>query len=578
MKRLLPYLREYRKECIIAPLLKCMEALVDLFVPLMIADLIDRGINGSDKSVILSVGLYLLLLAAAGLALAMIAQWFSAKAAVGFATKVRIALFKHIGDLSFSSADQIGNATLITRLTGDINQVQSGINMSLRLLLRSPFIVFGALIMAYRVDPYSAGIFLITIPLLALVVYGVMLLTVPRYRKVQGKLDGILRIVRENLAGARVIRAFNLQQKETDSFLEGTDAHTREAIRTGRISALTNPLTYVIVNLAATLLIYVGAIRVDNGILTTGQVVALLNYMAQILVELVKLANLIVTITKALASAGRVGTVLETVSDMTYPADDGPEVEHAGVSFRDVTVQYAGSGAPSLSHISFDARPGETVGIIGGIGSGKSSLVNLIPRFYDPSGGTVLVGGHDVKAYGRDRLRCRVGVVPQKATLFSGTIRSNLLFGAGPREEVSDEDLWKALETAQAASFVSQKPGGLDEAVEQNGRNFSGGQKQRLTIARALVRKPSILILDDSASALDFATDAALRAALAHLDFHPTTFIVSQRISSIMHADRILVLNEGELSGIGTHEELLASDPVYQEIYHTQFREEKDHA
>lgn len=574
MKKLLPYLREYRKECVIAPLLKCTEALVDLFVPLLIARLIDQGINGNSTSVIYSVGIQLLLLAIGGLALAMIAQWFSAKAAVGFSTKVRSALFKHIESLSFSTADGIGNATLITRLTNDINLTQNGINMTLRLLLRSPFIVFGALIMAYQVDPGSAWIFLITIPLLAIVVYGVMLVTVPLFKKVQSKLDTILRQTRENLSGVRVIRAFNLQDKEKNAFFAATDDHTKEAMHVGRISALTNPLTYVIVNLATALLLYVGAIRVNAGNLTPGQVVALLNYMAQILVELVKLANLIVTITKALAGASRIETVLDTVSDMTYP-ENSASMEDASVEFKDVTLQYTKGGAPSLSHISFRAESGETIGIIGGTGSGKSSLVNMIPRFYDPKEGTVLVGGHDVKDYGKTDLRDQVGIVLQKAVLFSGTIRSNMLFGLGEQETVSDEDIWSALTIAQAKETVEGKPSQLDAEVEQAGRNFSGGQRQRLTIARALVRKPRILILDDSASALDFATEAALRKAIASLSEKPTTFIVSQRISSIMHADRILVLSEGELVGNGTHEELLAGNEVYQDIYHTQFKEEK---
>ena len=541
MKNLLPYLKPYRKECVIAPLLKCTEALVDLFVPLLIARLIDEGIGTKSTSVIITIGLELLGLAALGLIIAMIAQWFSAKAAVGFSSKIRSVTFKHIQHLSFQSADTLGQSTLITRLTSDINQTQTGINMTLRLLLRSPFIVFGSVIMAYQVDPGSAWIFLLIVPLLAIVVYGIMWITIPLYRKVQGKLDKVVGISRENLTGVRVLRAFNLQQHETEEFDERNNALTAANVIVGRFSALTNPLTFLLINLATAVLLYVGAIRVNIGNLTQGQVVALLNYMAQILVELVKLANLIVTITKSIASASRVSKIIDTPSDMAYPETSEAPFEDGSVTFNHVTFTYQGAGAPSLTDVSFTARSGETIGVIGGTGSGKSTLVSLIPRFYDATEGSVKVSGHDVRSFTESDLRSHIGPVMQKAVLFAGTIRENMQYS---NETATDEEIWEALELSQAAEFVRGKEDGLDEIVEQGGRNLSGGQKQRLGIARALVRKPAILILDDSSSALDFATDAKLRQAIKNLPYPHTTFIVSQRISSIRHADHILVLSE----------------------------------
>ncbi len=570
MKKLLSNLKDYRKECIIAPLLKCMEAMVDLLVPLLMARLVDQGIALSDKSEILRVGLYLFALALIGLVFSVTAQWFSAKAATGFARIVRSKLFSHIQSLSFSSADQIGTDTLITRLTSDINQCQTGINLTLRLLLRSPFIVFGAMIMAFQVDVPSAWIFAVTIPVLALVVYGVMWITLPLYKKVQQHLDTVLRRTRENLTGVRVIRAFNLENKEKDAFEKDNLALTAANKLVGRFSALTNPLTYVLINLATAVLLYSGAVRVNAGHLTQGQVIALLNYMAQILVELVKLANLIVTMTRSAASMNRIESVLEVSSDMSYPPS-GPSVQEGSVVFDHVSIRYPLGGEDALTDISFTAKPGETIGIIGGTGSGKTSLVNLIPRFYDTTRGTVLIDGKDVRSYTKSSLSDSLSTVLQKAVLFKGTIRENLLFG---NENATDDELWEALENAQAADFVKQKPKGLDEEVEQGGRNLSGGQRQRLSIARALVRHPRILILDDSSSALDFATDAALRRAVRSLKDHPTTFIVSQRIASIRYADRILVMSDGELAAQGTHDELMASSDVYQEIYRSQFKEE----
>ena len=550
MKRLTPYIKPYRKECVIAPLLKCMEALVDLFVPLCMADLVDIGIHQNNEPYIFRIGAILFGLALLGLLLSVIAQWFAARAATGFAAGLRRDTFAHIQSLSFSSADRIGTDTLITRLTADINQTQTGINMGLRLLLRSPFIVFGAMIMAFRVDVPSAWIFAITIPLLAVVVYGIMWITIPLYKKVQNHLDQVVSGTRENLTGVRVIRAFRLQQKEIQSFEERTSLLTEASEKVGRFSALTNPLTYVIINLATAYLLYKGAIRVNIGSLTQGQVIALVNYMAQILVELIKLANLIVTLTKAAASASRV------------PADTTIRFDH-------VSFTYHGASEPSLKDISFTAQPGETIGIIGGTGSGKTSLVSLLPRYYDATEGSVTIGGKDIRTLRLSDLRAKAACVLQKALLFRGTIRDNMHFGS---PSAADDDIWQALTDAQAADFVKDKPDQLDAPVEQGGRNLSGGQRQRLTIARALVRKPSILILDDSASALDFATDARLRHAIRELPYHPTTFIVSQRVSSIMYADRILVLDDGILAGQGTHEQLLKDCPIYREIYDSQIR------
>ncbi len=573
MKRLSVYIRPYKKECVIAPLLKCMEALVDLFVPLCMADLVDIGIHGNNVPYIWRIGLILFGLALAGLLFSVIAQWFAAKAATGFAAGLRKDTFHHIQTLSFSSADKIGTDTLITRLTSDINQTQTGINMGLRLLLRSPFIVFGAMIMAFRVDVPSAWIFAVTIPILAIIVYGIMWVTIPLYKNVQSQLDGVVSSTRENLTGVRVIRAFRLQEQERRSFEEKTDLLTIASEKVGRFSALTNPLTYIIINLATAYLIYKGALRVNIGSLTQGQVIALLNYMAQILVELVKLANLIVTLTKALASAGRVESILLTESDMK----DGTEAlpNDTTICFDQVGFTYRDASEESLSNISFTIRPGETVGIIGGTGSGKSTLVNLIPRFYDVTEGQISIGGKDIRNLRLSDVRKSIADVLQKALLFRGTIRDNMHFGL---PGASDEEIWEALESAQAADFVRSKPEGLDSPVEQGGRNLSGGQRQRLTIARALVRKPKILILDDSASALDFATDAALRHAIKELSYHPTTLIVSQRASSIMYADQILVLDHGNLVGKGTHDELLRTCHIYREIYDTQTRKEGEEA
>ena len=569
MKRLAVYIRPYRKECVIAPLLKCLEALVDLFVPLCMADLVDIGIHGNNVPYIWRIGLILFGLALLGLAFTLVAQWFAAKAATGFAAGLRRDTFRHIQSLSFSSAEKIGTDTLITRLTSDINQTQTGINMGLRLLLRSPFIVFGAMIMAFRVDVPSAWIFAITIPILAVIVYGIMWITIPLYKKVQAHLDKVVSSTRENLTGVRVIRAFRLQEKERQAFEEKTDLLTLASEKVGRFSALTNPLTYVVINLATAYLLYKGALRVQIGSLTQGQVIALLNYMAQILVELVKLANLIVTLTKAVASAGRVEAVLLTESDMK----DGTEVfpDDSTIRFDKVSFAYPNASEESLANISFTAAPGQTVGIIGGTGSGKSSLVSLVPRFYDATSGQVMIGGKDIRSLKLSSVRGAIAEVMQKAVLFRGTIRDNLHFG---QPGAADEEIWEALESAQAAEFVKAKPEGLDAPVEQGGRNLSGGQRQRLTIARALVRKPKILILDDSASALDFATDAALRHAIRSLPYHPTTLIVSQRVSSIMHADQILVLDRGMLVGKGTHEDLLRTCHIYREIYETQIRKE----
>ena len=567
MKRLTPYIKPYRKECVIAPLLKCMEALVDLFVPLCMANLVDIGIHQNNETYIFRIGAILFGLALLGLLLSVIAQWFAARAATGFAAGLRRDTFAHIQSLSFSSADRIGTDTLITRLTADINQTQTGINMGLRLLLRSPFIVFGAMIMAFRVDVPSAWIFAITIPLLAVVVYGIMWITIPLYKKVQNHLDQVVSGTRENLTGVRVIRAFRLQQKEIQSFEERTSLLTEASEKVGRFSALTNPLTYVIINLATAYLLYKGAIRVNIGSLTQGQVIALVNYMAQILVELIKLANLIVTLTKAAASASRVEGILLTESDMADGKDDFPA--DTTIRFDHVSFTYHGASEPSLKDISFTAQPGEPIGLIGGTGSGKTSLVSLLPRYYDATEGSVTIGGKDIRTLRLSDLRAKAACVLQKALLFRGTIRDNMHFGS---PSAADDDIWQALTDAQAADFVKDKPDQLDAPVEQGGRNLSGGQRQRLTIARALVRKPSILILDDSASALDFATDARLRHAIRELPYHPTTFIVSQRVSSIMYADRILVLDDGMLVGQGTHEQLLKDCPIYREIYDSQIR------
>lgn len=606
MKKLLIYLNNYKKETVFAPLFKMLEATFELFVPLVMAAIIDRGIGQGDTGYVLKMGGILVALGLIGLLCSITAQYFAAKAAVGFSTGLKHALFDHIQSLSFTEIDTLGTSTLITRMTSDVNQVQNGVNMVLRLFLRSPFIVFGAMIMAFTIDGKAALIFVVTIPLLAVVVFGIMALTMPMYKKVQAGLDAVLGATRENLTGARVIRAFHKEEEEIDRFEEKNGFLTHLQLVVGRISALTNPVTYIIINAATILLLYTGAVRVDNGSITQGQVVALVNYMSQILVELIKLANLIITITKALACANRIEAIFEVESSMRWQeaavcADekngqaagggkvsgtDAPDIQSlAGektgqktkrdlaVEFDHVHLTYGGAGAESLSDIHIQVPRGQTIGVIGGTGSGKSSLVNMIPRFYDATAGTVRVNGRDVKSYGMEELRERIGIVLQKAVLFRGTIRDNLLWG---NAQATDEELWEALRLAQAKEFVEKKEGRLDAPVAQEGRNLSGGQRQRLTIARALVAKPEILILDDSASALDYATDAALRKALKELPGEPTVFIVSQRASSIRHADQIIVLEDGEMAGCGTHEELLADCEVYQEIYYSQFERQAD--
>lgn len=574
MKSLLIYLKDYKKETVLAPLFKMLEACFELFVPLVMAAVIDIGIAGNDKSYIVRMCLVLIALGGIGLVCSITAQYFSAKAAAGFGAGVRHALFAHIQDFTFGEMDATGSSTLITRMTSDINQAQSGVNLVLRLFLRSPFIVFGAMIMAFTVDVKCAFIFVVVIPLLSVVVFGVMLITMPLYKRVQTNLDRILLTTRENLAGARVIRAFNKEEDEKKRFESENQMLTDAQKFVGRISGLMNPLTYVIVNGGIIALIYGGAIQVNTGTLSQGEVVALINYMSQILVELVKLANLIITVTKAVACGNRIQAVLEVVPDMDEGELRWEEKKESGapvVEFRNVSLTYRGAGAESLSGISFRAEKGQTIGIIGGTGSGKSSLVNLIPRFYDATKGEVLIDGENIKNYNLESLRRKIGVVMQKAVLFKGTIAENLRWG---NENATEEELEEALYISQAKEFVDAKAGRLDFQIEQGGRNLSGGQKQRLTIARALVRHPEILILDDSASALDFVTDAALRAAIRGMKDHPVVFIVSQRAASIQYADLILVLDDGEMAGAGTHEELLADCPAYQEIYYSQFPKE----
>lgn len=572
MKKLWKYMRDYRREGILAPLFKLLEASLELFVPLVMAQIIDTGIANGDGGFILSRCGILAVLAAVGLVCSITAQYFAAKASVGFAAKLRSTLFKHIQSLSYSKLDTQGTGTLIARITGDINQVQSGMNLALRLLLRSPFVVFGAMIMAFTIDVKAALVFVVTIPLLSIVVFGIMLWSIPMYKKVQARLDKVLGITRENLSGVRVIRAFCKEDEERREFGERNAALTKLQLIVGRVSAAMNPATYIMINLGIAVLIYVGALRVDSGILTQGQVVALYNYMSQILVELVKLASLIITITKALACAGRVSAVLDVESDM-HGADTEPrEIDtDEEVRFENVEFGYATGGEPALSGISFSVKKGETMGIIGGTGSGKSSLVSLIPRFYDATGGHVYIKENDVKDYPLGALREMVGMVPQKAVLFKGTIRENLRWGSA---DATEEEMERALSDAQALEIVKAKPEGLDSPVAQNGENLSGGQRQRLTIARALIKKPEILILDDSASALDYATDLALRRSLAALSYKPTVFIVSQRASSILHADKIAVLDEGKMVGLGTHDELMQTCPVYREIYYSQYEQE----
>lgn len=570
------YLKKYKKESILAPLFKMLEASFELLVPLVMAAVIDVGIGKNDEAYIVRMCLVLIALGLIGLVCSITAQYFSAKAASGFGAGVRHALFSHIQSFSFTEMDTAGTSTLITRMTSDVNQVQSGVNLVLRLFLRSPFIVFGAMVMAFTVDAKAALVFVAAIPLLSVIVFGVMLITMPLYRKVQSRLDRVLLLARENLTGARVIRAFNQEEEEKNRFFTANQLLTDAQKFAGRISGLMNPLTYVVVNGAIILLIYIGAVRVNMGDLTQGQVVALLNYMSQILVELVKLANLIITVTKAVACANRIEKVLLEEQDMKEGTEEWnakycAEKDGAFLEFSHVSLTYKGAAGPALTDISFCAGQGQTIGVIGGTGSGKSSLVNLIPRFYDAAEGKIRLGGKDIKEYQTDSLRAHIGVVPQKAVLFRGTVRDNLRWG---KQDASEAEMWEALKISQAAEFVEKKEGKLDYRIEQGGRNLSGGQKQRLTIARALVRKPDILILDDSASALDFATDAALRKAIAGMKEQPLVFIVSQRAASILEADRILVLDDGKLAGCGTHEELLRSCAVYQEIYYSQFPKE----
>lgn len=581
MKTLLAYLKGYKKESILAPLFKMLEASFELFVPLVMAAIIDVGIANQDKPYIVKMCFVLIALGIIGLVCSITAQYFAAKAATGVGTGIRHGLFEHIQKFTFTEMDQLGTSTLITRMTSDINQIQSGVNLVLRLFLRSPFIVFGAMIMAFTVDVKAALVFVVTIPLLSLIVFGIMLVTMPMYKKVQADLDQVLLATRENLTGARVIRAFNKEEDETKRFENANQILTDAQKYVGRISGMMNPLTYIIVNGAIIALIYVGAVRVDIGDLTQGQVVALINYMSQILVELVKLANLIISVTKAAACLNRVESVLAVKPDMnegdgrwksnSSEADRDLKNKIPVVEFSHVSLTYKGTSDTSLSDINFCAEKGQTIGIIGGTGSGKSSLVNLIPRFYDATDGTVKINGRDIKEYQTENLREHIGVVLQKAVLFKGSIADNLRWG---KEDATEQEMYEALDISQAREFVDTKQGGLEFQIEQGGRNLSGGQKQRMTIARALVRKPEILILDDSASALDFATDAALRKSIKEMKNQPTVFIVSQRAASIQYADQIIVLDDGAMAGIGTHEELLKDCPVYQEIYYSQFPKE----
>ncbi len=599
MGKLFHYLRFYKKESILGPLFKLLEATFELLVPLVMAQVIDVGIKHQDTPYILQMCGIMVLLGVIGLVCSLTAQYFAARASVGFTTSVRRDLFSHIEHLSYSEIDTLGTSTLITRMTSDLNQVQSGLNLALRLLLRSPFVVFGAMVMAFTIDIKAAIPFVIIIPLLSVVVFGIMLITIPLYKKVQNRLDQVTLTTRENLTGVRVIRAFHKEEEETARFADANSALTGIQLFVGRISALLNPVTYIIINAGILAVIWTGAWQVEDGILTQGAVVALINYMSQILVELVKLANLIITITKAVACGNRIQAVFEVTSSMEFPAGasssekafsgnasassrqnskesnsmESGSIEIPAVVFDHVSFTYKDAKAESLSDIHFTAKKGETIGIIGGTGSGKTSLVNLIPRFYDATNGSIQIFGRDIKAYTADELRDQIGVVPQKAVLFKGTIADNLRFG---KQDATPEEMKEALSFAQASDFVSSKAGGLNAVVEQNGRNFSGGQKQRLTIARAFIRKPQILILDDSASALDYATDARLRQAIRDMSPNITVFVVSQRTSSIRHADQIIVLDDGQVAGIGTHDELLADCEVYQEIYYSQYPKEAE--
>lgn len=569
--KLLVHIKKYKKECVLGPLFKLLEALLELFVPLVIASIIDDGIANGNKGYVVGMVLLLIGLGAVGLAFSITAQYFAAKAAVGFSAKVKHELFRHIESLSYSEIDHVGTSTLITRMTSDMNQIQNGVNLTLRLLLRSPFVVFGAMIMAFTVNVQAALVFAAAIPVLSVVIFGIMLWCIPLYKKVQQRLDKVLGITRENLTGVRVIRAFCKEDQEIAEFTHSNEQLTAGQKFVGRISALMNPLTYIIINLAVIWLIQTGAVQVNDGILSQGDVVALYNYMSQILVELIKLANLIISLTKCVACGNRVQALFEIKSSQTISessaliGDPGNAVE-----FRNVSLKYRDAGEDSLTGMDFAVKRGETVGIIGGTGSGKTSLVNMIPRFYDATGGEVLIGGRNVNSFPLEELRGKIGIVPQKAVLFKGSIRENMQWG---KNSATDEEIMTAAKTAQAADVIESK-GGLDYEIEQGGRNLSGGQRQRFTIARALVKKPEILILDDSASALDFATDAALRKAIREMDSNPTVFIVSQRTSSIQHADKIIVLDDGRIAGIGTHDELLKTCPVYSEIYNSQFKKE----
>ena len=572
LKKLLVYMKGFGRECVLGPLFKLLEASFELIVPLIVAAIIDKGIPALDRGYIVRMCLWLVVLGGVGLLSAVTAQYFAARAAIGFSARLRHALMEHIGRLSYTELDRIGTSTLVTRMTSDVNQVQTGVNMTLRLLLRSPFVVFGAMVMAFTIDVSCASIFAGVIAVLCVIVFGIMLVTIPMYRRVQGQLDSVTAATRENLTGVRVVRAFGKEAAQEQRFTKLNHLLTRMQLAVGRVSAAMNPVTYVVINAAVILLIHRGAMRVQLGDLSQGQVVALYNYMSQILVELVKMANLIILLTKAAACGDRIAGVLDVQPGQKegtlIPSADAPR---GRVVFDHVCLTYQGAGAESLTDVSFTAEPGQIIGIIGGTGSGKTTLVNLIPRFYDATRGRVLVDGLNVNDMKREELRRRIAVVPQKAVLFKGTIRSNLLWG---NPEADEEALRRALETAQALDVVAAKPLGLDEPVEQGGRNFSGGQRQRLTIARALVCDPEILILDDSASALDYATDAALRRAIRQMENPPTTFIVSQRAASIRFADLILVLDDGKVVGMGTHDELLAACPVYQEIYRSQFRQD----
>ena len=573
MKKLLTFLKGYEKESVLGPLFKLLEATLELFVPLAVASLIDVGIGNRDINYVIKMFIFLVVLGAVGLAFSLTAQFFAAKAAVGFVKKIKHALFWHMESLSYTEIDQLGTSAMVNRMTSDMNQLQSGMNMALRLLLRSPFVVAGAFLMAWIIDAKAAKVFGVTILVLTIIVYGIMLITIPLYKKVQQKLDKVMGATRENLIGVRVIRAFGLEEEEKEEFIQKHRELTKGQKFVGSISAMMNPMTYIVVNMGIAVLIWEGAIQVEHGILTQGAVVALYNYMAQILEELVKLANTIVLLTKMVASGNRVQSVLEMESSQKYSestlVDDKKDMPH--VVFENVSLKYANAGEESLTGINFEARKGQVIGVIGGTGSGKTSLINMLPRFYDATRGQVYVDGLDVTKYKKEDIRNKVGLVPQKAVLFKGTIRENLRWG---NESATDEELMEALEIAQAKEIVEAKKEKLDFMIAQNGRNLSGGQRQRFTIARALVKKPEILILDDSASALDYATDANLRKALQNMKEKPTIFIVSQRTISIQHADLILVLDDGEMVGCGTHEELLHSCEIYQEIYASQFKKE----